>query len=242
MNIKIQSYGEGEPLVLFHGWGFDSRVWELLTSSLITSGYQLYLVDLPGFGKTPLSDWAYFKTQLLAKLPPRFALIGWSMGGLYATRLAIEVPLRITHLVNVASSPKFVKEENWPGIEKDLFDKFYLNLGQTPSQTLIEFVDLQARGENKQTLQALISDPTSEGLKNGLDCLVQWDLRNSLNSITIPVCYLFGRLDAITPYKTKVAMEKKYPKFTYETFRKSAHMPFLSQKSDFVRLLKEFIV
>ncbi|GGI81396.1 alpha/beta fold hydrolase [Legionella impletisoli] len=241
MKIKIYCYGEGYPLVLFHGWGFDSGVWQSITPALIDAGYQLYLVDLPGFGNTSLCDWGYFKTELLSALPPRFALIGWSMGGLFATRLAAEASERITHLLNVSSSPKFVKENGWPGIEMELFHNFYRSLRQNPLKTLEEFVSLQSHGENKKSIRALISNPIPEGLSMGLDCLLRWDLRLALNHLAIPVCYLFGRLDAITPHATKLAMEKTHPHLVYRTFKQSAHMPFMSQQNEFIALLKEFI-
>ena len=80
MAVNVVNYGEGRPLVLFHGWGFDTCVWRSLLP-LLTHQYQLYLVDLPGFGLTPLMEWDLFKEALLNQLPRRFALVGWSMGG-----------------------------------------------------------------------------------------------------------------------------------------------------------------
>lgn len=71
----------------------------------------MYLVDLPGFGNSGLVGWEDFKKCLLRYLPQEFALIGWSLGGLYATRLALETD-RCSHLLNIAASPCFIKKEH----------------------------------------------------------------------------------------------------------------------------------
>lgn len=78
MNIHLIKHGRGTPLVLFHGWGFDSQIWSHLIH-LLEQSYQLYLVDLPGFGLTPTQDWHAFKVNLLAQLPSIFVVAGWSM-------------------------------------------------------------------------------------------------------------------------------------------------------------------
>lgn len=60
MNIHLDKYGQGMPLVLFHGWGFDSQIWQPIIPYLKPK-YQIILVDLPGFGLTPMMDWESFK-------------------------------------------------------------------------------------------------------------------------------------------------------------------------------------
>ena len=106
--LNITVHGRGKALVLLHGWGFDSQIWHSIQPEL-SNRYQLYLVDLPGFGLSPSVDWENFKSILLKQLPAHFAIAGWSMGGLFATRLAIEAPCRVSHLLNIASSPCFIR-------------------------------------------------------------------------------------------------------------------------------------
>ncbi|WP_133127427.1 alpha/beta fold hydrolase [Legionella nagasakiensis] len=245
MNIHLVTEGSGAPLVLFHGWGFDHTVWSSLLPEL-TSHYRVYRVDLPGFGRTPLMDWDDFKHLLLKKLPASFALAGWSMGGLFATRLAIEESQQVTHLLNIASSPRFVKEDNWPGVERNVFMAFYRTMEREPQKTLAQFIALQLQEQTVHDVVSLATTPaltTSvlSGLRAGLDVLVDWDLREALQQVQIPVGYLFGRLDAITLPTTLMVMKDKYPSFHYHLFSKSAHVPFLSEKEKFLVALKEFL-
>jgi pimeloyl-[acyl-carrier protein] methyl ester esterase len=236
MSVHVVVHGRGCPLVLFHGWGFDVRIWHSLLPRLTTQ-YQLYLVDLPGFGLTPSMAWDSFQEVLLEQLPPRFALAGWSMGGLCATRLAIDAPTRVSHLVNIASSPRFIRDKGWPGVDGKIFRAFYHELAYNPQQTLEAFIQLQLHGQS----MTLGYTPSIDGLKSGLDLLVNWDLREYLTCLTIPVLYIFGRLDTITPRKTMATMQAMYPHFDYKMLATAAHAPFLSNPDEFITVLEGFV-
>ena len=239
MTLNMTTHGTGKTLVFFHGWGFDSHIWRPLLPWL-ESRYQICLVDLPGFGLSSYMEWETFKSTLLSQLPAYFSVIGWSLGGLYATRLAVEEPQHIRHLINIASTPRFIKDSEWPGIDEQIFTGFYDNLAKDPKKTLAEFIRLQL---NNQQVDAVnfMRPPALDGLGAGLKQLAEWDLRKQLLHFTKPACYLFGRLDAITPHQTMAVMQNHYPDFDYVMFPKAAHMPFLSHSQAFLALLESFI-
>lgn len=239
MNVNIMVQGRGRPLVLFHGWGFDSHVWHSLLP-VLTSRYQLHQVDLPGFGLTPPMEWEEFKAALLEQLPTSMAIAGWSMGGLFATRLVIEEPQRFTHLINIATSPCFIREKNWPGIDRQILKAFHHDLVSVPKRTLKQFIQLQLQG---QILPEMVGEqiPTLVGLQAGLDVLAHWDLRQDLTKLDKPVCYMFGQLDAIVPRITMKTMQTTYPHFNYVMFPKAAHVPFLSHPEQFITVLEGFL-
>lgn len=238
MKVHLTKYGTiGPPLVLFHGWGFDSHIWLHLIDPL-KSIFQLILVDLPGFGKTPIMSWEDFKFSLLDQIPCPFALAGWSLGGLYATKLAFDLPQQVSHLLNIASSPRFLFEPAWPGVKREVFNGFYRNIANNPYGTLMEFIKLQAGKVEMQT----ISVPELSALEHGLQILETWDLRQELSQLEMPTCFMFGRLDPITPMQIMQTMINQYPDFQYVLFKKSAHMPFLSQQTEFIKELREFVL
>lgn len=236
----MTKYGHGTPVLLFHGWGFNQSIWTGLLPKL-THKYTVYLVDLPGFGTSKYQDWQNFKLSLLSLLPPKFALLGWSMGGLYATRLALEEPDRVSCLFNIASSPHFLASKSWPGILPQAFQKFYQQLQHNPQKMLTDFIELQLPDNNCHSKQYIGAPPDIQGLKAGLDTLLNWDFRDKIMQLTIPVCYSFGRLDSIVPYKTLSVMNTRYPEFNYVSFRCSAHAPFLSEDTLFLSELEAFI-
>lgn len=234
MTLHIEIRGKGEPLVFFHGWGFDHKIW-LQLAHAIGNQYQLYLVDLPGFGLSPLMSWDVFKRNLLQQLPSSFSLVGWSMGGLFATRLAIEEPTRLKQLITISSSPRFIKDVGWPGVDKTVFEGFFTNLTSDPQQVISEFVQLQLKNQSYQYHNQQMPSPLS--LQTGLRILADWDLREPLRYFDKPACFIFGRLDAITPRTTMAVMQKSYPQFEYLMFTKAAHMPFLSHQDEFITVL-----
>lgn len=235
MSVFFNCRGEGRPLVLLHGWGFDHRIWKQLAVRL-EPFYQLFLVDLPGFGQSPILSWDEFKEKLLQALPAEFAIMGWSMGGLYATRLAIEEPSRVSHLINVASSPRFIRETDWPGLDPMVFKGFMDKLSINPGKTLIEFVGLQSANQPPDYLDSL--QPSLQSLQHGLSVLAEWDLRQAMERFNGRAAYLFGGLDSITSRHTLRAMQKKHPHFYFALFPKAAHMPFLSHEDEFIQELK----
>lgn len=80
--------GSGEPVILLHGFFFDTYMWNK-NIDLLAEKYKVYAIDLWGFGystRDPL-DYGYpLYTQQLLKFVdrldiPRASLIGQSMGG-----------------------------------------------------------------------------------------------------------------------------------------------------------------
>ncbi len=241
MTISIQTLGAGEPMVLLHGWGFDHRIWMPWVTSFINNqnenNYEFHLVDLPGFGQSPYMLWDDFKTQLLAQLPEQFSLMGWSMGGMIATRLALESIGRVTRVINVASSPRFTATASWFGVASEVLDDFYLRFLNEPKRTQQYFIRTQLQGQNLPTAWSQIR-ASDEGLKQGLALLKNWDLRQELLNIRIPVAYILGRLDALIPYQVMATMQQRYPDFEYFMLKKSAHIPFLSHSDEFTACLR----
>ena len=59
-NIKInyKQYGEGEDIVLLHGWGQNIEMMKPLGDNL-SDHYRITIIDLPGFGLSSEPDYAY---------------------------------------------------------------------------------------------------------------------------------------------------------------------------------------
>jgi pimeloyl-ACP methyl ester carboxylesterase len=104
-------YGEGEPLVLLHG-GFGQIEMFGPNIAALAEGRQVIGIDLRGHGRTPLpeaqmtfSDLASDVAGVLDHLGIAKAdVMGYSLGGSTAIRLAIDHPERVDRLV-VVSAP-----------------------------------------------------------------------------------------------------------------------------------------
>lgn len=249
--VFVETVGQGSPLVLVHGWGLNGAVWHKVVNEF-SLNFKLYLVDLPGFGhSTPIADASLpaMADALLSVVPERAAWLGWSLGGLVAMQVALQAPERISHLVTVASSAAFMKQEGWPGIEPKVLAGFADGLDRDYQKTLSRFLAIQAMGspsakqDVKQLQQLLQSRPQPEltALRQGLALLKECDLRGELDKITQPWLQLYGRLDALVPKAAAKAHQVLNPAKQY-LFHQASHAPFISHQSEFVEQVCEFLI
>ncbi len=243
--------GEGPDLVLLHGWGVNSAVWQPIIENL-SAHYRLHLIDLPGFGDSrKLQDYSLDNVieQLLPAIPDQAILCGWSLGGLIATQIATLYPEKIGKLIQVCASPKFVAEQNWPGVESKVFDNFQLGLQKNSEKTLSRFIAIQAMGcesakQDTLLIKGLLREqPTADlaALVAGLDLLNKQDLRHQLQNVTVPCLAIFAEFDTLVPLQTAQQVQGLLPNIQVAVIKDSAHAPFISKPSEFCKTMINFI-
>lgn len=250
--LHIKTIGNGQPLIFLHGWGWHSAIWQPLIP-LLAADFQLWLIDLPGFGKSPVLTNDYtienIATQLLANVPEKSAWLGWSLGGVIASFIAVHYPNQISHLITVASSPKFVRDTNWPGVDKETLEKFSELLITSHKKTLSDFLELQLRGSPKkeelflQLQHTFFRENLTElpALFGGLALLQNTDLRNQLISIQCPQLHIFGGLDTLVPTTVAALVPDFAPQARCEIIKRTGHMPFLTHPEIFIDLVNQFL-
>ena len=100
----------GRTVVMLHGKNFCGATWGETAHGLAVGGYRVLVIDQLGFCKSSKPAAFQYSFHGLAELDlklidalgiDRFVLVGHSMGGMLATRLALLHPLRIEQLVLV---------------------------------------------------------------------------------------------------------------------------------------------
>jgi pimeloyl-ACP methyl ester carboxylesterase len=113
-NTRIAWYerGQGPPLVMLMGTGSTMSEWDPALLRLLARDHRLVLFDYPGVGLSgPWRDHSFGSlADATAGLMnaiglPAADVLGWSMGGFVAQRLAVEHPGRVSHLVLAATNP-----------------------------------------------------------------------------------------------------------------------------------------
>lgn len=251
-NLYFETVGTGPDLVLLHGWGMSSRVWMPLVNEL-KHRFRFTLIDLPGFGKSPLFPNAYKLEYLCQKIfqiaPVNASYLGWSLGGLIATAMALNHASHVTKLINIGSSPKFVKTADWPGMAISVLDNFAQSLTKDYKDTLTQFLLLQFMGcENPRLLLKNLRDnlrdhpePQPDALRRALDLLATADLRSKLANIKCPNLYILGRLDALVPVSVGEQLASIAPQASIEIIKGASHAPFLSHPEEFITIMEKFI-
>ena len=243
--------GEGDrDLVLLHGWGLNAEVWQNIVPRL-SPHFRLHLVDLPGFGRSQgfgALSLAEMAQQLLPHLPHRSLLLGWSLGGLVASHLALTQPERVSALITVASSPCFTAQGDWPGIKPETLESFQQQLSQDFQRTVERFLALQtmgsenARQDARQLKQVVLSQPMPSVavLEGGLAILRQDDLRDALDSLTLPFLRIYGYLDGLVPRRVAEILDARWPDSPSVVMEKAAHAPFISHPEEFCKQIIDF--
>lgn len=131
--MYYEVHGEGEPLILLHGYSLSSISWHTYISDF-EDAYQVYLIDLPGHGKsTPFSEQlsinkvALDLKALLEHLEiTHTKAIGFSFGGDVLYQLALLNPELISSMItigavgtwNINDFPQYLEMYTYENIEK----------------------------------------------------------------------------------------------------------------------------
>ncbi|MEN6584869.1 MAG: pimeloyl-ACP methyl ester esterase BioH [Sulfuricella sp.] len=251
MSLHVDVRGSGPDLVLIHGWGMHSSIWGGVLDDL-AQDFCVYAVDLPGYGASPTCQ-PYDLQQLVEEVapacPPQSGVIGWSMGGLVAQRLAMSHSQHVEKLMLVGATPCFVQRADWLcGVEAEILQTFANDLENDYATTLMRFLSLQVRnGENVRTVlkflrMALFARgmPSAEVLRAGLNILLDNDLRPEVAKLALPLSIVHGERDMLAPAEAARWLAAQIPGARLTVIPGCAHAPFLSHPKVFLQEVREF--
>lgn len=253
-NLVSRTCGTGKDLVLLHGWGMNSGVFEHFIP-LLSDQLRVTTIDLPGFGENsgilPSETYTVASVAhlLLPYLPENCVIAGWSLGGLVAQRLALDYPQHVSGLITIASTPRFVSGPCWPGIDADLLTQFETQLAKDYHKTLERFLAIQAMGSDtaRQDMKAIRESitayppPDLEALKAALGLLSTEDLRDHIGRIRQPTLRLYGRLDTLVPTSGIDRICELHPQSDTVVLPHASHAPFISHPQQSADIICQFI-
>ncbi len=113
-----------DTVLLLHGFAGTAGSWDAFSEHLDHERYRPLTPELRGHGQNgsvrPIS-FELCVADLLTAAPPRFTLVGYSLGGRIALQLALAAPERIDRLVLISSSAGITDQaERGVRLSKDL--------------------------------------------------------------------------------------------------------------------------
>ncbi len=250
--------GEGPPVILLHGFAYDSYLWAENIDAL-AARFKVYALDLWGWGystREPL-DYGYdlYARQLRLFMDrlglERASLVGQSMGGGTAIRFAVQHRERVDKLVlvDVAGLPNpmpwMAKVFRLPGL-----GEWLMSLGTDA---------LRKRGLRDSFIHdpALITDDYVENVTRpqkiekssavGLSILrrqffdtLSEDIQH-LARLDIPVLLVWGRQDRAIPLERGQELHRILPGSRLEVLDRAGHVPNFERAPEFNRLALEFL-
>ena len=151
LDLASQAYGDGEPsIVILHGLLGSGRNWTTIAKRLAET-HRVFTLDLRNHGNSPWADQMNY--EVMAGDVASFieshglgpaVLIGHSMGGKTAMRLALDRPSLVARLVVVDIAP----------VDYDHSSGLYVD-----ALRAIDVSVLSARGEVDERLAAVVPEP-----------------------------------------------------------------------------------
>lgn len=241
--ISFSSFGNQKnklTIIFLHGWRSQKEVWnEVINQVIKLSSHQVYALDLPGFGRSPVpkASWTvedYAKTvkAFIEKLELKnVVLVGHSFGGRVGIKLASQHPKILFKLVLVDSAG-FVDES----FRKKFFS--FLSKIAKPIFALAVFNGIKKKIYQTIGAEDYIATPE---LKNIFLNVVNEDLTEDMKKIHIPTLIIWGEKDKDTPIEFGQKMNSLIPNSELIILPNAGHYSFLDNREEFIKELDNFL-
>lgn len=235
LNVVIR--GEGEPVLLAHGFPLDHSMWEAQINVLAAEGYQVIAPDLRGFGdsdpaqgKTTMAQFADDLSRLLAKLnvtrPVTFC--GLSMGGYIAWQFFQRHRTRLARLILCDTRANDDDEKVARGRLVMAAEVERFGVEKVPDTMLPKLLAPIALEKNLavvESLRATILRQDPAGVAAAQRGMAErQNVVDLLPTIDVPTLVLCGEVDAITPTDVMQAIAADIPGAKYVEIAGAGHM------------------
>ncbi|MGV3463929.1 MAG: 2-succinyl-6-hydroxy-2,4-cyclohexadiene-1-carboxylate synthase [Heyndrickxia sp.] len=259
VQYHVEVLGEGEPVVLLHGFTGDASTWSFLVDFL-KDHYKIVLVDILGHGRTesPKTPSRYTIERIaddLKEILDNLALkganiLGYSMGGRLALTFAQKFPNRTKRLILESASPGLVNEKDRVARRKQ--DKILAE--KIMEEGVESFVDywtnvplfatqksLDSSIQKSIRLQRLSNDPV--GLANsllGMGTGSQPSWWSALKDLPMPILLITGALDHKF-CNIAEEMKNRMPHAEWVTIPSVGHAIHVESPKKFGTIVREFL-
>jgi len=254
INLYYEQHGEGPDLVLIGGLSSDHQVWKS-TLRLFSKYFRVLIFDNRGAGRSDTPDYPYTTEmmandtlQLMDALEiQRAYVLGHSMGGRIAQKMALIAPEKINKCVIVCSP---AKSSHLSSMIFSMREKLQ-HLGMN-DEILAEYVMPFLFGEDFLKNQMLIKGfiqwtlqnefPQSAiGYKQQLHAVKNHDVLDQLHQIEIPTLVIGGHEDILAPIASLEKLSKSLKNSTFVSIPHCAHMPHVEKSREFAEIVLKFL-
>lgn len=247
-NIKInyEQKGEGDLIVLLHGWGSNIKLFANLID-LLSKKYTVVAMDMPGFGESqePPSAWCVddyvdFVIDFLKDYDNRnIMFLGHSFGGRVIIKLnsRTDLPFEITKVILVDSAGIMPPKSN-----KKSFRTYYYKFGKAVLSTgIVQKIAPDALENFRKKMGSADYAAASPLMRQVLVKVVNEDLEPLIPNIKCPTLLVWGVNDTATPLSDGEKMEKLIKDSGLVKLENAGHYSFLEQQFTFNRVMCSFM-
>ncbi|WP_300667658.1 alpha/beta hydrolase [Desulfoluna sp.] len=235
--------GDGPPLVLIHGWSCSGFFWKPMIP-LLQSTCRVLAPDLPGHGLSSKDEASYLPELQAKRLlewltaigVDRFTVVGHSMGGEIAARMALAAPERVEKLVLAGAIglkqvwdnlPWYARVGLTPRVQK-IANRFFTEKALARSHRL--FMTGPGRPPYPECIRDIVltNCNTPQDLttltRTTQDGLFQAFLDPRLSEIKQPALCIWGELDKLVPLSAGKRCAELIPQARLSQIPGTGHM------------------
>lgn len=262
VKLYYEDYGEGQPVILIHGWPLSGKMWEYQIEKVVEAGFRCITYDRRGFGQSD-RPWDGYDYDTLAKdlndIITKLGLVdaiivGFSMGGGEVARyIGNYGTSKLAKAALISAVPPFMlkTDDNPDGLEKEVFEGFKKEIRNDRPGFLAGFGKKFLNFEDN-------TDKVTEDLANfywgiacsaspkaTIDCVDSFgltDFREDLKKVDIPTLVVHGDADQIVPIE--ISGKKSADMIgqaTYEVIEGAPHGLILTHTHEFNKIFIDFL-
>ena len=244
LNIEYITEGEGQPVLLLHGWGSSFDVYRGIINTL-KNRCRLFAVNFPGCGEsdtmdTPwsLDDYCHFVLKFMAAVGISDPiLIGHSHGGRVILKMAADGMVNPPKIVLLDSAGLIPKKST----KQKLRAKSFKAIKRVLSLPVIKNHSEPLLDKARKHYGSADYNAAPEVLRKTLVSLVNTDLRDIIHNIKCPTLLIWGENDTATPLSDAKIIESLIPDSGLCVIKGTGHYSFCEQPYQAHAILNSFI-
>ncbi len=230
--------GQGEVIVLLHGWGQNTEMMQFIQDRYIDR-FRVLNFDFPGFGQSEeppvawgVEDYTDFLEKLLKELKiENPILIGHSFGCRVAFHYAAKHPVQKMVLTGAAGLRPKAQPKN------QIKTKVYKG-----AKKILQFFGAKELEEKLKRMMGSEDYRNASGvMRDTLVKVVNDDVSSLLDKIDCPTFLFWGKDDDATPLWMGQEMEKRMRNAGLAVIENEGHYAYFYQQQIFCRALDSFL-
>lgn len=254
IEVYYEIEGEGSPLVLIQGLGYSSKFWFKQVPEL-KERFRLVSFDNRDVGRSEIVDQPY-EIQDMARDCEELIdtldlgevnLLGLSMGGYIAQRVALDIPDSIKKLVLVSThggDPEYLEET--ADLWEEILDVEGLSLEEVYRKGFKYSLSedfFEGREDLVEELIAMrMENPQPpEAFQRQFQAASNFSLGDGAGDIEAPTLVVSGENDRVVPPKFAKRLNRLIPSSRLEMVADAAHLLHIEQPAKLNSSVKEFL-
>jgi len=254
--IYYEQKGEGTLIIFLHGGYCDTRAWDYQFDEF-AKNYHVIRFDLRGFGKSSVPDTTkpyQFVDDLVALMDylniEKAVIVGHSMGGVPAFKLAYNYPEKVLALVLLESGPyhkgMFANEDAKVLAQVGKVDEIGKKEGAEAAKKAFLNINLLKPALKNPLSKKILTDMTMDYSGWNWVNKVTWqpgpvrDL-NEYSQMNVPTLICLGELSLPFYHRTMYEINQALPNSKLVEISHSGHMIQLENPKEFNKVLKNFL-